>query len=290
MIFYTIGDWGTNNDGLKQVANSMNKYSIIKKPDFVLSLGDNFYPHGVNSVDDPLWDICYRNMFTAPNLYCTWYSVLGNHDYFQNPKAQIDYYLQKKDERWFMPSNYYTFVRNYATNYATNKTIQVVALDTVLLAVQTSQQLLPHYVINNYNINDIERDKQLQWLEKTLLSSTADWLIVIGHYNIYSGGFHSSNHEMITILKPLFSKYNVDLYACGHCHDLEYLYDDNTHYIVSGAGSKTGPVNQIFQSYFASDKIGFTVHEINDNIMTIKFINPEIGDLYSFNINQKRNI
>ena len=48
--------------------------------------------------------------------------------------------------------------------------------------------------------------------------SNPTWLLVAGHYPIYSAGEHGDTTELQTYLVPLFRKYNVDAYFCGHDH------------------------------------------------------------------------
>lgn len=282
--FYTIGDWGKITTNLLNIAESMDEQSHIIKPDFILSLGDNFYPEGVLNTNDSKWSDYYTNVFTGSNLYCPWYAILGNHDYQGNPDAQVNYYLEKKDSRWIMPSRYYSVTYKFG-----DKTIQIVAIDTVEIALLTSSLLMTDHQIKSSNINHNSKNNQLIWLENILSQSTADWLIVMGHYNLYTAGYHGSNHEMIRILKPLFVKYHIDMYICGHCHNLEHLTDHNIEYIVSGSGTKNGLVGKIFQSKFGSGSCGYTIHQINNNIMTTSFLDQFSTVLYSFNIEQKRN-
>eukprot|EP01032_Pedospumella_encystans_P012191 gene12191-14122_t len=40
------------------------------------------------------------------------------------------------------------------------------------------------------------RQKHLDWLDKTLKHSTAEWIIVFGHYPVYSGGSSGIMREM----------------------------------------------------------------------------------------------
>ena len=37
---------------------------------------------------------------------------------------------------------------------------------------------------------------QLEWIEQTLAASTADWLFVVGHFPVYSGGSHGNTPEL----------------------------------------------------------------------------------------------
>lgn len=41
-------------------------------------------------------------------------------------------------------------------------------------------------------------EDQLEWLENTLRSSTADFLIVCGHYPVFSGGEHGNTASLLT--------------------------------------------------------------------------------------------
>jgi len=286
IIFYSIGDWGKLTQGLFASAKSMGLLSQTKKPDFILSLGDNFYPDGVTSTTDDKWESTWRRIFVHPNLFCPWYSILGNHDYILNPEAQIDYYKEKRDTRWIMPSRYYHFTKIFG-----DKTLQIICLDTVELDLISTQYLLPKSVIRREKISQSKSDAQLLWLEQTLMNSKADWLIVIGHYNMYTGGWHGSNRNLINMLKPIFIKYQVDMYFAGHCHNLEHLTDSGIEYIISGSGAKTGNTSQIYQSRFDYGDCGYTIHEINDSVLTTSFIDSETSKvLYSFDLEQKRNL
>jgi acid phosphatase len=287
IVFYTIGDWGKKSTNLLNVAKSMDTLSSTEeyKPNFIISLGDNFYPDGVESTDDEKWEKIYRSVFTGKNLYCPWYPILGNHDYGINPQVQIDYYKQKKDNRWIMPSRYYNVKHTYD-----NKKIEIICLDTNELDLITSKYFVSQEVFDLMGINTTTSREQLKWLEKTLSNSDADWLIVVGHYNLYTAGHHGSNNILIGMLKPLFIKYKVDMYISGHCHNLEHLVDNDIQYIVSGAGSKNGPMGKIFQSKFGYGDNGYTIHKIIDNNMEILFINEKSEVIYKFDISQKRKI
>jgi tartrate-resistant acid phosphatase type 5 len=285
IIFYSIGDWGKLNQGLRATAKSMDLVSKVKQPSFILSLGDNFYPNGVTSSTDEQWETTYKQIFTGKNLFCPWYAVLGNHDYILNPQAQIDYYLEKRDIRWTMPYRYYHVTKTYD-----NTTIQLVCIDTVELDL-ISTTLLPRDVIKREGLTQSKSDTQLVWIEETLAASTADWLIVVGHYNMYTGGWHGSNRNLINLLKPLFIKYKVDMYISGHCHHLEHLSDSGIEYVISGSGAKTGDTNRIYQTKFEYGSNGYTIHEINEGIMKTSFIDSYTSQvLYSFEQEKKRNL
>ena len=60
--FLAIGDWGAGDDGQERVAMAMGNWSAERNPEFILSLGDNFYPVGVASVNDTQWDTKWRHV------------------------------------------------------------------------------------------------------------------------------------------------------------------------------------------------------------------------------------
>lgn len=95
--FLVIGDWGWNSEMhgnlnsskcQQAIADSMNKtMSELGDVKFVINVGDSFYPRGVNSTSDPLWDDMWRDVYSPELRSVPWYSVYGNHDYLVDPCA-----------------------------------------------------------------------------------------------------------------------------------------------------------------------------------------------------------
>lgn len=81
--------------------------------------------------------------------------------------------------------------------------------------------------------------EQLNWIENVLSTSEADYLMVAGHYPIYSIAEHGTDERLVKHLKPLLEKHNVTAYFNGHDHNLQHISPKNSHvnYFVSGAGS-----------------------------------------------------
>lgn len=57
--------------------------------------------------------------------------------------------------------------------------------------------------------------------EAVLLDPT--WLVVVGHYPIFSSGEHGDTSELLTYLQPLIEEFNVSAYIAGHDHISEHL-------------------------------------------------------------------
>ena len=65
--FLSIGDWG---DPSNTIGSSLNKFfdEEGKGAPLALLLGDNFYPAGVHSVNDPQFQKTYLDVFKGKNL------------------------------------------------------------------------------------------------------------------------------------------------------------------------------------------------------------------------------
>lgn len=66
---------------------------------------------------------------------------------------------------------------------------------------------------------------QYQWIEETLAASTASFIVVCGHYPIYSVAEHGSTSDLVKNLKPMLLKYNVTSYMSGQLSIKYMLYN-----------------------------------------------------------------
>ncbi len=121
--FLAVGCTGSGDANQSRVAQAMEQECVRKRPDAVLYLGDNFYPHGVSSPDDPQWQSKFENMFSGPCLSATkFYAIPGNHDYAGSVAAQIQYTAMQN--RWVMPARFYRL--------EWGKFLQLVAYDSTI--------------------------------------------------------------------------------------------------------------------------------------------------------------
>ena len=277
ITFFSIGDWGYPGYQQNIVSNQMlNQYKIYK-PSFVIALGDNFYERGVSGVDDEKWINVFEDIYKLP---CKWYAILGNHDYLQNPCAQIDYYKKGLSQRWIMEDKYYTKFFPLKNS----KMLQIIFLDTVTLAPITSSNFIPY----DFETDIIAQGEiQKIWLESTLKHSSATWKIVVGHYPILSGGEHGNTPELVNYLKPLLEKYKVSTYISGHDHSLQVIKNNNVVYLVNGVGSKIGQVQNTNETEFSRAISGFMIHEVIDNQLTHNIIDHEGNILHKIVINSQ---
>lgn len=107
----------------------------ISAPQFIISVGDNFYTKGVSSYQDPYWDYLYTNIYLSYDSLANlpWYPVLGNHDWgygYTGVQAQLDRTLHYPEGNWQMPSTNYS----RTIDIGDDKTMLLVFCDTTTIA------------------------------------------------------------------------------------------------------------------------------------------------------------
>ena len=273
--FFALGDWGRNGaHKQKKLANAMEQSAAEKRIDFVISLGDNFYPDGVSSMNDKQWQKSFEKIYTGPNLKSIpWYAALGNHDYLSDPTAEIAY--SKKCSRWFMPDYFYTVIMPMKTG-----SVRLVVIDTNPFEKRSykNPKFDGKFVIDS--------TQQKHWMDSVLSLNDTDWTIVSGHHPLYTGGRRVNEKNWVRAsLLPLFNKHNVRIYFSGHEHDLQHLVlPDSLHQFISGAGSELRPTGSMEFTRFAQSVNGFISVELTRDFMDIHIINYKRDTLYQTRI------
>jgi tartrate-resistant acid phosphatase type 5 len=279
LSFLVIGDWGRCGEFYqKEVAEQMSYASVSGDASFIISTGDNFYPSGVASVDDPLWDKSYENIYNQFSLQKEWYVVLGNHDYKINPQAEVDY--SKKSSRWIMPSRYHTV--KIPIQGDTNAKALFVFMDT-------SPFIEKYYADPIYGkmVKTQDTSAQKKWLVKVLAENdpSVKWKFVVGHHPLYTSGKRSKSAETLQfrkLMENIFEQYKVDAYICGHEHHLEHIKPaGRIHHFISGAGSETREIKgDLQESKFKASDHGFMLFSLTARILKVQAINWDGKILY----------
>jgi len=164
-----------------------------------------------------------------------WHVVAGNHDWEGNVSAQVAMNGSALFPSWNMPALYYTFT--LAIPFSA-QTVQFVMLDTETLTGGDAGQW-------DSAPTDVTQppidEAQWSWLTETLASSVSDWLIVVGHFPVYSAGENGPTPLLVSRLLPLMEAAGVALYICGHDHQLEHIgpvTGSAVDFLVVGAGAK----------------------------------------------------
>lgn len=195
-----LGDWGTGKEGQRALARVMARTHEDSPPAFVLTVGDNFYPDGVEGPGDPLWESHFETVYAGPFWESlVFFGVLGNHDHHQRPEGQIQY--GTISPRWEMPDRYYAFEREIPGGGSA----LFLALDTEPIATRDPPSIL-----------------QREWADSVLRRSTADWTVMAGHHPTATGGWHKPEGAIKDALWPLMGG-TTDIYVAGHNHTTELL-------------------------------------------------------------------
>ena len=178
--------------------------------------------------------------------------MIGNHDYGGGASyVQAQIQRTEIDQYWTMPSTNYSKIYELSDNLR----VGLVFVDTTTLAPSENKCCNTNGGISQETqYNRIQN--QLTCIEnmfKKMQIAQVSWLVVLGHYPIYSKGEHGDTDELVDYLVPLFLKYKVNVYFCGHDHlrlkilslslsllsliiifNSEHLIKDDIHYFVAG--------------------------------------------------------
>jgi tartrate-resistant acid phosphatase type 5 len=301
--FLTVGDWGCEcgcgphptaaHPGCKlalqermvaeKTSNLLHRLSnrtSASQPaiEFVLSVGDHFYDMGARGITDPRFQCGWADLFyQGPSTSATasgrsgqnasaspppWFLVLGNHDYSGDIQAQIDY--SRVHVGWNMPARYFSHTWVLPTISTSNELSGTTALTPTLcvLFLDTMHLCGDHHVQQHGEAADV----QWNWLGAALAASRADFLLVVGHHPVFSGGpIHGNNRCLQQRLRPLLEAHSAH-YMSGHEHTLQHLSSGGVSYFVSGTGCRVSehvPPRQaprIAESHFASFEHGLLRH------------------------------
>lgn len=271
--FFVLGDWGwadpelerkyalvkQNADLQRAVAQAMAAQAAQEPISAVLTTGDNFYPNGVESAEDPRWVHTFERVYAAKSLQVPWVASLGNHDHDSTAQAEIDYAAKSKG-RWVMPARYYA--RHFPA-----QDIRVVVLDACSLSPLWNRR---------YYSAEAERETAAQWAwVESELAKPARWKVVVGHLPLRNDGFHSTEPEYTRRLVPLLEKHRVQLYLNGHNHHAELVKAKGVAYVTCGNGSDLYPIGPGRGSEFIGAYPGFTALDFGPEELVIRFFDAD---------------
>ena len=271
-----IGDWGDFKDQKPQtaVANGMKKYvqSTKIKPGAQLFLGDNFYGSFKGGTSCPRWKSQFEEMYPASVFPGPCYTMLGNHDYDDEPKdklaAELAYAKDHPGTRWTMPAKWYAFEFPKV-----NPLIKFIVLDS-------------NYKNRLESLTEEEKTAQNAWLKTEIAKPrTTPWLIVMAHHPLYSNGVHGDHAHLIADWEPLFKQHNVNFYFCGHDHDLQHMEFENhpTSFVLSGGGgARIREIKEIKHGPFGQGIYGFSHLQVNKDAMIVRHLDANTKQLHAF--------
>jgi predicted phosphodiesterase len=258
-----VGDTGTGKEEQFEVAQGMAKVCEESGCDLVLLLGDNFYPDGVNSIEDTQFNTKFEQVYQKINK--PFFAVLGNHDVKQDVLSQLVYSL--KSSTWRMPNYEYSFNTAEARFYGLN----------------TNCPFSSNRLRKKINQSDAELE---------INAAKRPWTIAFGHHSIYSNGTHGDVDLITRSYWNWFLEGRVDLYLAGHNHNLAHLQSETsaTDYVISGAGgahyrsaSEREKLNKsVALNKYTYNDTGFVWLDISSEKLQIRFHDSSGKVIYEY--------
>jgi len=284
--FLVMGDWGGvpiipwHTPAEADVAAAMGTEAAAVKATFALALGDNFYETGIKDEHDPRFKHTFEDVFTSKNLQSeNFFKVLaGNHDHKGNVTGQIQY--SSISSRWHFPSLYYEWTEN-VTDSDNNAiaTAQFIMIDTVTLAGNSEDEHGESLMGDQYTgpADVAAAGTQMDWINATLTASTADYIIMSGHFPVWSVCEHGPTSRLLTDLKPLLEKHQVAVYFAGHDHCEQHIDEGNfvQYHVVGAANQNQGSAKNRAKVPKADLKFldigtGLIEHELEGGFASVK--------------------
>jgi len=257
--FVALGDMGEGGIEQTHVAQAMGSVCYREGCDFVLGLGDNIYPHSVQSVNDPAFQEKFEQPYSLFKGIDFW-MILGNHDWkklLTGAQAEIDYTLHS--ERWRPPNSHYEipFLPSWLHLYG---------VDTSLIEAVVGVH-------------------QLQSAQAALCHQPG-WRLLFGHYPTRStrADGHSGSWFVRGALETLIRNCNIHMYFAGHDHHQAHLDLGWYQEIIEGAGgADLSPVRVGDpQQRFGMATHGFAWVQVTEDRLEIRFYDVHQTVLYAW--------
>jgi hypothetical protein len=266
-----MGDWGADSSFQRSIARAMADYvraeaAVGRKFDAGILAGDNFYER-LLSPEDPNWRRLFEDMYDPQVLNFPFYAVLGNHDYqFHKDRVELAYTRDYPTSRFKLPARWYRLELPPKD-----------PLVTVLMLDSNKQE---------GGLTEAQWGEELRWLEGELAKPrTTPWVMCVAHHPLYSNGLHGDNGVLQRDWGPLFDRYHVDFYVCGHDHDLEHIEVPNrspSFLVVGGGGARVRPVFRDTRGPFSRSVYGFAHLRFTPTTAFVRFVNKYGKEIHFF--------
>ncbi len=200
-----IGDAGRGDEWQYNVSAQMQAYRKLFPFDIVLMLGDNVYDGGTPDDYHRKFELPYKPFIDAGVRF---FATIGTHD-DPNQPAYAPFHMAGE--------RYYTVKPESLALRLTGTNVRFFMIDTERL------------------------DRaQLDWIEREMRGSNADWKIPVFHRPIYTSGRYALPAIALRrVLEPIFVRNGVRAAFSGHEHFYERITPQKgiTYFISGGAGS-----------------------------------------------------
>jgi len=269
-----MGDWGTGGENQRIMAAALAEYAGRQAVPVaaLLTAGDNFYNH-MTGIDDPAWLERFEKMYDPVRLAFPFHATLGNHDYEEDEwKVQLAYAKANPQSRFKLPSQWYRLDLPVETPIIT-----ILMLDS-----------------NKSRMSDEMWAGQMRWITEQLSSPrNAKWTIAVAHHPLFSNGAHGDNGVLQREWAALFAETSLDMYVCGHDHDLQHLELENypvTLMLCGGGGATIRKMVGNKRGPFSKMSYGFAHLTITDDLLRVRLLNEKLDVLHEFTRDHQKKV
>ena len=258
-----IGDMGEPTSARQQVLQHMIHHTNTQPEthsSLTIGLGDWVYPRGPidrSSLETERVRTTVLDAFEDYASHSPTYGILGNHEYGCHEFAgDIDYFMEMANKANIeFPGRYYSLELE-----GPDWTLDCFALDSSVLASDPDQVSWFQTQVQN----SVAKEKDSQHTR---------WRAVFAHHPLQSHGLH---HGETTYLRDLLSPglTDIDLYACGHEHHLEYLVEPGLNepaVLLTGTSCDTRAPRPSTHPLFSSSNYGFATMTVSHTALDIQF-------------------
>lgn len=285
--FVALGDVGTGGEGARRVAAAARDVCEARGGcDFGVLLGDNVYPRGIATPDDPLFDEKLGRVLAQVGV--PFYAVLGNHDYgaprelpflgglgFDPRRAAAQIALGRASSTFRMPAPCWRLERG---------PVELVGIDTPPLYWADRPGLAGLLRL------DEGRERMTRALKLWDETSSRPWRIALGHHPYRSNGPHgdagayggalgaiSSGRTLARFLdERVLGRF--DAYLAGHDHSLQDLGSvQGTELFVVGASGSTTELTPRHVARWQEAELGFLLVEGDRKALRFSFVTVDEG-------------
>jgi tartrate-resistant acid phosphatase type 5 len=267
--FFAVGDSGTGGPDQYQVGRAIRDKCRASGCDFGVLLGDNFYPDGVASADDPQWRTKFEDPYAElVGMGVPFYGVLGNHDYadgrdFGLGEHQVAY--GAGHPHWRMPAPHYVFDHG---------SVLFLVLDTTRL---------------DAGQRDAEREQDAM-AKGALEGNSRRWVIALGHHPYASNGQNGDARRPLARFLQARVCGKADVYLAAHDHNLQVLPPppgcDSLQIISGGGGYQLYALPGGHPSLFQAQAFGFVYVTVEGDRLTLEMVGADGATLFRHELNK----
>ena len=280
--FIVASDMGRRGESEQQtIADLMGRDVTASDIDFMAIAGDPIHDQGVTSITDEEWQLKIEQVYTAESLHqIPWYVISGNHEYRGNVQAILDY--SDVSERWNAPARYFSIEKPVGKE---QQKVLFVFIDTAPLIDKY------RYEEGYSDAGEQNMERQLFWLDSTLVASDGRWKIVVGHHPIYAytDKEDTERSDMQERVGAILENRKADFYISGHIHNFQYIKPEGktVNYIVNSSASLSRNVQPIEGTVFCNGDPGYTKFAVSADSLWFSFVNHTGETLYRHKMGKK---